>query len=229
MDGKRFDSLARTVGRRRSRRDAFQALAAAGLAAAAARLGLGAEPAAEAQVTVERRFNCTAVGDTCKGNDSQCCSGRCKGKKRKEGKNGNGIGETRASASLMIRPGARPGRIRATLDIAVACGFRGRGGCLKTTGNASFCGQIEGQRPPRLHCENCTTDQDCEALGYGSGAACVVCDSNASSGITTRLHARDPRTSIGLGGLPASRADLKPAVAITVPSPDLARALHSLQ
>ena len=66
MDGKRFDSLARTVGRRRSRRDAFQALAAAGLAAAAARLRLGTEPAAEAQVTVERRFNCAAVGKSAK-------------------------------------------------------------------------------------------------------------------------------------------------------------------
>ena len=45
MDGNRFDSLARTVGRRRSRRGAFQALAPQRLSAAAAiRIGLGAEP-----------------------------------------------------------------------------------------------------------------------------------------------------------------------------------------
>ncbi len=44
MDDKRFDSLARTVGRRGSRRDAFQVLAAAGLSAATARIGTGAEP-----------------------------------------------------------------------------------------------------------------------------------------------------------------------------------------
>jgi hypothetical protein len=177
MDGKRFDSLARRVGRRRSRRDAFQALAAAGLAAAAARLGLSTEQAAEAQVTVERRFNCTAVGDACRGNDSQCCSGRCKGKRSRRS-SGGGRRRNRRDKSRCVahdQAGCTSGQDTCDTGLAVACGFRGRGGCLKTTGNASFCGQIEGQSPPRLRCENCTTDQDCEALGYGSGAACVVC------------------------------------------------------
>ena len=87
MDGNRFDSLARTVGRRRSRRDAFQALAAAGLSAAAARIGL-AQSQSPAQVTVERRFDCNAVGDKCNGKDSNCCSGSCEGKGSKKGKHG---------------------------------------------------------------------------------------------------------------------------------------------
>jgi hypothetical protein len=177
MDGKRFDSLAMTIGRRRSRRGAFQALASVALGATAVRIGLSAEPAEADEVTAERRFACTAVGDACKGNDSQCCSGRCKGKKSSRSKDGSRRRNRGDKSRCVAHDQAECTSGDDTCDtgLAVPCGFRGRGGCLKTTGKASFCGQIEGQSPPRLRCENCTTDQDCEALGYGSGAACVVC------------------------------------------------------
>jgi hypothetical protein len=50
---------------------------------------------------------------------------------------------------------------------------------LTTTGNASFCGQVQtGPQPPRLQCFNCETDTECENAGFGRGAACVVCESN---------------------------------------------------
>jgi hypothetical protein len=50
---------------------------------------------------------------------------------------------------------------------------------LQTTGNAPFCGEVRGigSAPPLLGCQVCERDQDCEALGYGRGAACVVCES----------------------------------------------------
>ena len=173
MDGKRFDSLARTVGRRPSRRDAFQALAAAGIAAAAARLGLGTEPAAAAQVRVERRFNCSAVGQKCKGKDSNCCSGRCKGKGSKKGRRDKSKCVAHDQGSCTADQDTCSSGRRA------ACGGGSGGGCLKTTGNASFCGQVQtGQTPPRLRCHNCETDIDCENAGFGRGAACVVCESN---------------------------------------------------
>ena len=186
MDSKRFDSLARMVGRRRSRRGAFQALAAAALAATSARIGLSTEPAAAAQVTAERRFDCVAVGQTCNGNDSRCCSGRCEGKKekkRKRGKKGKRDRNDRRDRSRCVahdESGCTSGQDTCSNGLAVACGFRGRGGCFQTTGNASFCGQIEGGSPPRFRCETCTKDQDCEALGYGRGAACVVCESDCA-------------------------------------------------
>jgi hypothetical protein len=176
MDGIRFDSLARTVGRRQSRRGAFRALASAALGATAIRIGLGADQTEAVQVTSERRFDCTAVGDSCKGNDSQCCSGRCSGKTGKKKKNGRRKRD-QSQCVAHDQAGCTSGQDTCDTGIAVACGSRGRGGCFRTTGNASFCGQIEGPRPPRLNCENCTTDQDCESLGYGSGAACVVCNS----------------------------------------------------
>ena len=40
----------------------------------------------------------------------------------------------------------------------------------KTTGNAPFCGA--GDTP----CVPCKRDTDCVALGFGVGAACVVCN-----------------------------------------------------
>src|SRR5829696_1487983 len=88
MDSKRFDSLAKTVGRRRSRRSAFQALAAAALTTASVRVGLSEEPAVAAKVTSERQFDCLNVGQACNGKDSKCCSGRCEGQKAKKGKKG---------------------------------------------------------------------------------------------------------------------------------------------
>ena len=144
MDGKRFDSLARRVGRRRSRRDAFQALAAAGLAAAAARIGLGTEPAEAAQVNVERRFSCAAVGEKCNGKGSNCCSGKCKGKGAKKGKKGKKGRRDRRDKSQCVAHDQ--GSCTADQDTCasgkrVACGGGTGGGCMKTTGKASFCGQ----------------------------------------------------------------------------------------
>jgi hypothetical protein len=178
MDSKRFDSLAKMIGRRRSRRDAFQALAAAGLAAAATRTGLAAEPATAAQVAVERRFDCKAVGEKCNGKDSACCSGRCQGKGAKKGRRGKKDRRDKSKCVAHDQGGCTGDHDTCLNSQAVACGFRARGGCLQTTGNANFCGEIEGSSPPRLRCEVCTTDKDCENLGYGRGAACVVCESD---------------------------------------------------
>jgi hypothetical protein len=182
MDGKRFDSLARRVGRRRSRRDAFQALAAAGLAAAATRIGLATEPAEAAQANVERRFSCAAVGEKCNGKGSNCCSGKCKGKGAKKGQKGKKGRRDRRDKSHCVAHDQ--GSCTADQDSCasgkrVACGGGTGGGCMKTTGKASFCGQLQtGQQPPRLQCFNCEKDQDCVNAGFGSGAACVVCESS---------------------------------------------------
>ena len=183
MDGKRFDSLARTVGRRRSRRDAFQALAAAGLAAAAVRIGLTTERTEAAQVAVEQRFDCKVVGEKCNGKDSACCSGRCQGKGAKKGrrrKNGKRRKDSRDRSKCVAHD---QGTCTAGQDTCesgrVPCGRGSDGGCLQTTGNAPFCGEVRsfGSGPPLLSCEVCEKDSDCVALNYGRGAACVVCES----------------------------------------------------
>lgn len=182
MDSRRFDSLARTVGRRRSRRSAFQALAAAALTAASVRVGLSEDPVVAAEVTTERHFGCLNVGQACNGDDSRCCSGRCEGRPAKRGKRGkNGRRRrNREDRSLCVahdEAECTAGQDTCVDGLAIACGFRGRGACFQTTGNAGFCGRIEGAKPPALRCEVCTKDDDCVALGYGGDSACVVCQS----------------------------------------------------
>jgi hypothetical protein len=44
--------------------------------------------------------------------------------------------------------------------------------CVVTTGNAPFCGSLLGFSPA-AHCQNCTRDADCLALGFPTGSACV--------------------------------------------------------
>jgi len=186
MDSKRFDSLAKTVGRRRSRRSAIHALTGAALTAASAKLGLASEPAVAAPVTTERRFNCLVIGDSCNGKDDNCCSGRCEGKKSKKGKKDkNGKRqrdrEDRTKCVAHDEQGCTGAQDQDTCSsgIRVACGGRSGGGCLRTTGNAGYCGQIQGgPTPPRLACAVCDKDKDCDALGYGPDAACVVCASS---------------------------------------------------
>ncbi len=179
MDGRRFDSLARTVGRRRSRREAFQALAAAGVTAAATRIGLGAEPAESAQITVERAFDCKAVGEKCNGKDSACCSGRCEGKGAKKGKRGRRNRRDKSKCVAHDQSTCTAGQDTCATGQRVACGGGSGGGCLKTTGGASFCGQVQtGTTPPRLACRVCEKDTDCVNQGFGRNAACVVCESS---------------------------------------------------
>jgi hypothetical protein len=185
MDGNRFDSLARSVGRRRSRRDAFQALAAAGLAAAAVKIGLGTEPAEAAQVTAERRFSCAAVGEKCNGKDSNCCSGRCKGKGARKGKKDKrGRRDRRDNSNCVAHDQSTCTADQDTcVSGRVACGRGSNGGCLQSTGNAPFCGEVSriGNGPPLLTCEDCETDKQCDEKGYGPGAACVVCESKCEA------------------------------------------------
>src|SRR5215212_5278145 len=178
MDGKRFDSLARRVGRRRSRRDAIQALATAGLTAALTRIGLRTEPAAAAEVTVERRFSCGAMGAKCKGKGTNCCSGHCQGKGPQKKKNGRNRRD-RSKCVAHDQGSCTASQDTCTNGKRVACGGGTGGGCLKTTGNGSFCGQIQtGQSPPRLKCFSCEKDSDCVKGGFGKDAACVVCESS---------------------------------------------------
>jgi hypothetical protein len=45
--------------------------------------------------------------------------------------------------------------------------------CLPTTGNAEFCANGLGFSAAN-NCKLCAKDKDCELLGFGPGAACVL-------------------------------------------------------
>jgi hypothetical protein len=108
-------------------------------------------------------FGCLNVGQHCNGNDDKCCSGVCDGKKPKKGKKDK-------STCVAHNVGPCQDAFDICAGVAVPCSVNDLGGCFITTGSAPFCGV--GDTP----CVPCKRDSDCVALGFGVGAACVVCN-----------------------------------------------------
>ncbi|MCA9879990.1 MAG: hypothetical protein KC442_19480 [Thermomicrobiales bacterium] len=108
-------------------------------------------------------FGCLNVGQHCNGKDSKCCSGVCDGKKPKKGKKDK-------STCVAHNVGPCQDAFDVCAGVAVPCSLNNQGGCFKTTGNAPFCAAGNSD------CTPCKRDADCVALGFGFGAACVVCN-----------------------------------------------------
>jgi hypothetical protein len=161
MDGSRFDRLTRSLAMAVSRRALLASLSA---------LGLSVIPfpgAVDARKRRKRKpepnkYGCLDVGKACRGNDNKCCSGICKGKKPKKGE------RDKSSCVGHDADGCQAGQ-DVCAGAYASCGGGGPGvGCYRTTGKASFCALGTA-------CQACRNDADCEELGYGKGAACLVC------------------------------------------------------
>jgi hypothetical protein len=200
MDSDRFDSLARSVGVTATRRAALRTLAVAAIGAAGVRFGTPAEPVGaegaragdgeSEEVKPENLFGCKNEGDSCNGDGSQCCSGRCEGKKGKKGKKGkNGKKKKdRPDRSKCVSHNAGPCQKGQDACVqgqaAVSCGENIPGVCFQTTGKSEFCGR-QGQAPPGFACATCNNDQDCLNLGWPRDSACVVCTTMCGFTTTT--------------------------------------------
>jgi hypothetical protein len=172
VDGKTFDATIRQLATRLSRRGLLGAASALTLGIAAARATDEIEARKRKNKTRAKKlqlnaFQCVDVGKACRGSDANCCSGICQGKKPKKG-------DKDKSRCVAHDTGDCQDVQDVCLEVEIACGTGGA--CLRTTGNASFCGD-GGQ------CASCQTDSDCEAAGFLEGAACVVCSDWAPSGV----------------------------------------------
>jgi hypothetical protein len=178
MDDHPFDSIARLLSDASSRRGVLQGLAAATLGLAAISLPGEAEgrkkrkngkrnkkktKGANPPALQLNDFQCVDVGNACRGNSANCCSGICEDNAPQPGKPdtsvcvAHNVGECQAGQdSCTVVDGT--------------CGTDGV--CLQTTGKASFCASA-GKADAA--CSDCTRDPECEAL-FGDGAACVVCE-----------------------------------------------------
>jgi hypothetical protein len=162
MDAKRFDRLARSLIAAPSRRRFL-----GGFVAMSGLLAPMLTETVEARKKKKKRkqklernaFGCVDVGNACRGNDTNCCSGHCVGPTPKKGKKDS-------SACIAHHVGECPDGADACVVGKVSCGVDGV--CFRTTGNASFCGG-------KAACEACNSDSECEEAGFGSGAACIVC------------------------------------------------------
>lgn len=169
MESPHFDRLTRTLADASSRRGLLRGLVA-GLGMAAIPLPgwvaakNGKRSKSRKKKPAFNQFGCLNVGQKCGGKSANCCSGICQGKKPKKGEKdksrcvAHDEGGCRADQDFFLDP------------LTSICPANAVGFCFRTTGSASFCGQSGG-----LVEAACAQDADCRALGFGEGAACVVC------------------------------------------------------
>jgi hypothetical protein len=166
-----FDDIARLFSVLPSRRDVLRGLAGAGFGLATLRQ-LGAVGAKNRKNRKKKpklkrnAFGCVDVGGKCQGNDANCCSGICEGKKPKKGKK-----DTSRCAGHDAGI-CTPGSNTCALAGIAECDPSNSGcHCVGTTGNATFCGDTSGVTDGSL-CRVCSKDTDCQAE-FGPGAACI--------------------------------------------------------
>lgn len=171
MDATRFDYLTRSLTDTASRRMLLGGFAAS-LGLAALCFPMSMEARKKRKNTNKKKqpafnqFGCLNVGQKCRGNSANCCSGICQGKKPKKGQKDKSVcvahdtGDCPPGLTAEICGGQE------NVFCTTGTGFPG-GTCLTTTGNAGYCGADSD-------CRQCTRDADCRAE-LGPQAACVVC------------------------------------------------------
>lgn len=166
MDTARFDRMTRTFSTVLSRRGLAGALGVA----AGAIPGLAAAKKKKKKLK-KNAFGCVDVGGKCRGNDANCCSGICQGKKPKKGKKdkstcvAHDVGDCQADQDACVGGDGNE------------CTTSGgeQGACFRTTGKASYCAADVGA------CFSCSRDVDCQEV-CGANAACVVCTGCTGTG-----------------------------------------------
>jgi hypothetical protein len=176
METSQFDNLIRSLLATPSRRRVLRGLAI-GCGLWSARFPNLAHGKKGKKKLKRNRFGCVNVGGHCRGRDNVCCSGKCRGKKPRNGKKDT-------SACVAHHAGVCDSvsvQVACTGNPATACNpDNPYARCYRTTGNAEFCGNsaLGG-------CVDCRKDADCQALGFGDGAACIDCPSCASESLET--------------------------------------------
>ncbi len=124
------------------------------------------EPTLQEPTPQPNAFGCLDVGQPCQGDSTTCCSGLCEGGRPHEG-------EQDASRCIAHDTSI----CIADFDLCTSgqnaiCNINNPNcQCLRTTGNAGFCGDVS---LGLLNlCHDCRRDMDCVAE-FGVGAACVA-------------------------------------------------------
>jgi hypothetical protein len=173
MHTSRLAAMTRSITVLPSRRDVLHGLAGGGLGLALRRTPGAAGAKKNHQhkhkkPKLERNdFGCVDVGSKCAGNDANCCSGVCEGKKPKKGKKDTSVCVAHDNAGICF-----PDTDSCTIGEILHCDLDNPNClCARTTGNGGFCGDFTGGAVSL--CRECSRDTDCQDE-FGPGAACVV-------------------------------------------------------
>jgi hypothetical protein len=163
LDPIRFDTLTRNFTGNASRRGILGTWLAV--------LGLGTLPPASGVTKQKNRkqklqrnaFGCVNVGGKCRGNDGNCCSGICDGKKPKKGDKDRSRCAGHDASTCLAGQNTCAGTFFPCVSSRSPLAQ-----CVITTGNASYCaGDVT--------CRSCARDTDCPPEEFEAGAACIVC------------------------------------------------------
>jgi hypothetical protein len=164
MDARDFDRLIRALGVASSRRRFGGALAA--LAGGASKWPDRGQAKQRKKKLKRNQFGCVSVGGKCRGNDANCCSGICDGKKPKKGKKDKSrcVGHDARTCP----PGQTPS-VCSQVETGVPCTTAAAlpGQCATTTGEGAYCAF-------EVKCFACKKDADCIPF-CGPQAACILC------------------------------------------------------
>jgi hypothetical protein len=101
-------------------------------------------------------FGCVDVGGNCLGNSANCCSGICEGKKPKKGKKDSSVCVAHDTAGICFAD-----TDTSTVGMNVPChADNDLCFCVRTTGNAGFCGDFSSSSEPPGSCQECCKDSD---------------------------------------------------------------------
>jgi hypothetical protein len=185
MDHDRFDTLLRLLATAPSRRRLLRGVVG-GLGVSALTLDSAAakrkrkkkkrkpKQAASAPPPslVLNRFGCVEVGQPCRGDNGNCCSGVCQGAAPTAGQ--PDTSQCVAHDAQSCLPGQTPLKCGGVADLACTTVTGVPGQCATTTGNAGFCA-ANGT------CFPCKKDADCQPF-CTAPAACVPCTHCATQG-----------------------------------------------
>lgn len=175
VDNHRFVTVSRSLTDPPSRRDVLRGLVAAGLGLDVLRRPKRVVGKNGRRKKPLRRntFGCVDIGGPCRGKDKVCCSGRCHGRKPKQGN--KDTSRCVAHDASTCQPGQRITEVcGGAVDVPCTASTGAGGACNTTTGNAPYCAD-------ELFCRACTKDADCRDF-CGKAAACVICAGCAEGG-----------------------------------------------
>ncbi len=176
MDGAYFDGLTRAMAQsRRTLLGGAVALASGWIGSAdteARKKGQKRKGKKAPRGLVLNQYGCVDVGQPCRGDSSNCCSGVCEGVAPRKGKPDQS--QCVAHNSSVCRASSD---FCSTGTGAICNATELNRVCTLTTGSAGFCADftphMEAGTDASFYCRNCSRDTDCQAE-FGPGAACVV-------------------------------------------------------
>jgi hypothetical protein len=139
----------------------------------------GDTPPLEVPPLVFSQYGCIEVGQPCRGDSTNCCSGICEG----AAPTAEQPDQSRCIAHDTGTCKQAAEGLCTAPDIGLAtCNNRSDSGCFRTTAGSNYCGELFGG-PGISQCVSCQRDAVCLAAGLPPASACAPVSEGSCAGI----------------------------------------------